>query len=254
MYIKREIRDGVGILSFNKPERHNAFDDEGQAEMLDAFTWAQKSKDFNVVLMRGEGRSFSSGRDTTKLGVRKPGVQHHEFLKEATENIRTLLDMGKPMIAAVKGATIGGAAEMAMMCDFRVSSTDLRFSLPEVKHGVCVDQGGSALAVALVGPARAKYLLMSGEMLDARTAYDWGLVDFLVGPEELDAKALEIAGKIANNPHRAVLAAKGLVDDIWSDRVRAAMRRELTNQLVLFDSEEFAQLREKRLRQSTAAP
>jgi enoyl-CoA hydratase/carnithine racemase len=254
MYIKRDVQDGVGILSFNKPERHNAFDDEGQAEMLEAFTWAQKSKDFTVVLMRGEGRSFSSGRDTSKLGVRQPGVQHHEFLKEATRNIHALLDMGKPMIAAVKGATIGGAAEMAMMCDFRVSSTDLRFSLPEAKHGVCVDQGGSALVSSLIGPARAKYLLMTGDMLDAKTAYEWGLVDFLVAPEELDAKALEIAVRIARNPQRAVSAAKSLVDDIWSDVIRAAMRRELTTQLVLFGSEEFAELREKRQRQAAAKP
>jgi enoyl-CoA hydratase len=202
--------------------------------------------------MRGEGRSFSSGRDTSKLGVRKPGVQHHEFLKEATENIHALLNMGKPMIAAVKGATIGGAAEMAMMCDFRVSSTDLRFSLPEVKYGVCVDQGGSALAAALIGPARAKYLLMTGDIIDAKTAYEWGLVDFVVSPEELDAKALEIAARIAKNPQRAVLAAKGLVDDLWSDTVRAAMRRELTNQLVLFGSEEFAELRQLRMRQFEA--
>lgn len=252
MYIKREIRDGVGILSFNKPERHNAFDDEGQAEMLEAFTWARTAKDCKVVLMRGEGRSFSSGRDTSKLGVRVAGVEHYDFLKEATRNIYALLDMGKPMIAAIKGATIGGAAEMAMMCDFRISSSELKFSLPEVRHGVSVDQGGSALVYALAGPARAKYLLMTGDFIDARTAYEWGLVDFIVHPDELDTKAFEMAVRIAMNPPRAVMAARNLIDDIWSDPVRAAIRRELNNQLALYGSHEFAALRDERLRRSSA--
>jgi enoyl-CoA hydratase/carnithine racemase len=252
MYVKREVRQEVGILTFNKPEVHNAFDDDDQQEMLEAFRWAQQSEDFKVVLLRGEGRSFCSGRDARKMGERQPGISHYHFMKEVTKNIRTLLDLGKPLVAAVKGATIGGGAEMALVADFRLSSTDLKFSLPEVKYGLAVDQGGSELAASLIGPARTKYLLMTGDMINAQTAYDWGLVDFLLSPEELDAKAFEIAARIANNANRAVLAAKALVDESWSDAVRAAMRREFTNQLALFASEEFVEMRQKRRQQLAA--
>lgn len=246
MYITKEIRDGVAILSFNKPEVHNAFDDEATAEAIEAFQWAKKSRDFKVVLLRGEGKSFCTGRDVRKMGERPPGMSHYDFMKDGQAQIMSLLDLGKPLIAAVKGGTIGGGAEIAMIADIRISATDLKFALPEVKFGLNVDQGGSALAASLIGPSRTKWLLMSGASIDGKTAYEWGLVDFLVSPEELDAKAFEMAAKIAANPYRAVCASKELVDELWADGVRAAMRRELVNQLALFGSEDFVALREQR--------
>lgn len=245
-YMLKEVKDGVGILTFNKPEVHNAMDDAAQAEITEAFGWAQKNKDVRVVVLRGEGKSFHAGRDVRVMGVRPPGVSHFDFMREGQQNIRTLLDMGKPTIAAMKGACLGGGAEYALCCDIRVSSTDLKFSLPEVKYGLAVDQGGSAMAASLIGPSKTKWLLMTGDSIDAKTAHAWGLSDFLVEPDQLDAKVLEIAAKIAANPNRAVLAAKDLVDEIWADGVRSAIRRELTHQMALFGSEEFAELRAKR--------
>ncbi|MGE0387877.1 MAG: enoyl-CoA hydratase/isomerase family protein [Gammaproteobacteria bacterium] len=252
MYVKKEIRDGVCVMSLNKPEVHNAFDDEASAELIQALAWARDSREFKVLLLRGEGRSFCTGRDVRKMGERPPGMSHYEFMKAGQAQIRGLLDLGKPYIAAVRGAAIGGGAELAMIADFRIGSTDLKFSLPECKYGLAVDQGGSALAASLIGPARTKYLLMSGDSIDGKTAYEWGLIDFLLPPEEVDAKAFEIAARIAKNPGRAVLAGKELVDELWADGIRAAIRRELTQQLALFASEDFLELREKRRTQAAA--
>lgn len=251
-YMKTELKDGVGILTFNKPEVHNAMDDQAIGEMYDAFMWAKDSKDVRVVILRGEGKSFHTGRDVRAMGVRPPGVSHYDFMKFGQRNIVALLEMGKPTIAAMKGGTFGGGAELALCCDIRVTSTELKFSLPEVKFGLAVDQGGSALVASLIGPSKTKWLLMTGDTIGAQMAMDWGLADFMVAPEELDAKVLEIAAKIAANPNRAVLAAKELVDELWADGVRAAIRRELTTQLALFGSEEFAELRAKR--QAAAKP
>jgi enoyl-CoA hydratase len=254
MFVKKEIREDVCILSFNNPELHNALDDESMADLREAFAWAQQSKDFKVVLLRGEGRSFCSGRNTRKLGQRKAGERQYDYMKLATTSIRTLLDLGKPLVAAMRGGAIGAGAEMALVADFRVASTDLKFSLPEVNLGLAVDQGGSALCSTLIGPARTKYLLMTGNKIDAQTAYEWGLVDFLVSPEELDAKAFEMALAIAKQPsYRAVMASKELVDELWSDTVRAAMRRELTSTVALLYSEEFAETKEKLAAQRAAA-
>lgn len=252
-YMKTEIRDGVGILSFNKPEVHNAMDDEAQAEMFDAFQWAKNTPDVKVVILRGEGRSFHTGRDVRAMGQRKEGVKHYDFLKEGQGNIVTLLGMGKPTIAAVHGGCIGGGAEYALCCDIRVSSTDLKFSLPEVKYGLAVDQGGSALCSSLIGPSKTKWLLMSGDRVDAKTAYEWGLVDFIVEPEELDEKAFDMALRISKNPQRAVMAAKDLVDELWAEGVRAAIRREFVNQLALYGSEDFQELRDQRAAANAAA-
>lgn len=245
-YMKTEVVDGVGILSFNKPEVHNAMDDQATIEIHDAFTWAKQNKDIRVVVLRGEGKSFHTGRDVRVMGVRPPGVTHYEFMKEGQRNIVALLEMGKPTIAAMKGGTLGGGAELALCCDIRVTSTELKFALPEVKFGLAVDQGGSAMAASLIGPSRTKWLLMTGDTINAQTALDWGLADFMVEPDDLDPTVMDIAAKIARNPSRAVLAAKELVDELWADGVRAAIRRELTTQLALFGSEEFAELRAKR--------
>lgn len=251
-YMKTDVVDGIGILSFNKPEVHNAMDDEAVAEMYEAFVWAKQNKDIRVVVLRGEGKSFHTGRDVRSMGVRPAGVTHYDFMKFGQRNIVTLLDMGKPTIAAMKGGTLGGGAELALCCDIRVTSSELKFALPEVKFGLAVDQGGSALVASLIGPSKTKWLLMTGDTVNAQTAMDWGLADFMVAPEELDAKVMEIAAKIAGNPFRAVLAAKDLVDELWADDVRAAIRRELVAQLALFGSEEFAELRAKR--QAAAKP
>ncbi len=246
MFIKKEIREDVCIMSFNKPDVHNAFDDEAQDEFDAALRWATASKEFKVLLLRGEGKSFCSGRDVRAMGVRPEGVSHYEFMTQGQDKIKMLLGLGKPLIAAVKGVTYGGGAEYALVADFRVSSTDLRFALPEVKYGLAVDQGGSALAATLIGPSRTKLLLMTGNTINAKTAYEWGLVDILAEPEELDNTAFELAAKIAKNPSRAVLAAKNLVNELWSDEIQAAIRRELTQQLALFASEDFLKLREQR--------
>ena len=146
MYIKREVREDVCILSFNKPEVHNAIDEEGMDDMLETFTWARQSKDFRVVLLRGEGKSFCSGADTNMIGNRRSGVSHYDHMVASTRSIRVLLDIGKPLLAAVRGATLGAGAELALVCDFRVAAADLKFSLPEAKYGLSVDQGGSAMA------------------------------------------------------------------------------------------------------------
>jgi enoyl-CoA hydratase len=245
-YMNTEIRDGVGILSFNKPEVHNAMDDQAIADMHAALCWARDTPEVKVVVLRGEGKSFHTGRDVRAMGVRPPGVSHYDFMKAGQRNIQVLLAMGKPTLAAIKGGTLGGGAEFALCCDIRVTASDLKFALPEVKFGLAVDQGGSALCASLIGPSKTKWLLMTGDSIGAQTALDWGLADFLVAPEELDAVVLDIAARIAGNPQRAVLAAKELVDELWADGVRAAIRRELTLQLALFSSEEFLALREAR--------
>lgn len=244
-YIKTEISDGIGILSFNKPEVHNAFDDEAGNEWAEALKETKANKAIRVVVLRGEGKSFHAGRDVRAMGG-STERNHWEFLKEGQQSILNLLDMGKPTIAAVKGAAIGGGAEIALGCDIRISAPNLKMALPEVKYALAVDQGGSAMVTALAGPSRAKWLLMSGDTIDAQTALSWGLVDKVVELEELDNSALELARRIAANPYQSVLTTRDLVNVFWTDEVRAAVKREYINQIALYGSEDFLALRAKR--------
>ena len=240
------LSDGIRTITFNRPEVHNAFDDEMGDRMLEAFREARDCKETRVVILRGEGKSFLAGRDVRAMGERPPGVTHFQFMTHGQQSIRALIDIEAPIIAAVKGAALGGGAEVAMVADIRVGTPSVKFALPEIDFGLCVDQGGSALAMSLIGPSKTKYLMLTGDRVKADQALEWGMLDFLVEEEELDAKVMEIAQKIAAKSWTAVLAAKGLVNELWRDEMRAAMRRELTQQLALYGSEEFEQLREAR--------
>jgi enoyl-CoA hydratase len=251
-FVDMRLEEGVFTISFNRPEVHNAFHDQFGDELQKALEEARDNKDVGVIILRGEGKSFCSGRDFREMGERPPGVTHHAYMTDGQQKMKIIIDMGKPIIAALKGAVYGGGAEYAMAADIRLAAPTTKIALPEVNYGLAVDQGGSALACSLIGPSRTKWMLMTGDAIDAQTALDWGMVDFLAPLEELDAKAQELGRKIMSKPRRAVLAAKELVDELWADGVRAAIRRELQQQLALFASEDFEALRERRRAEKAA--
>jgi enoyl-CoA hydratase/carnithine racemase len=242
------FEDGVGILSFNRPEKHNAGARGPDADA--AWEWALTTPEVRCIILRGEGKSFNSGRDTTLLGTRPSGDSDYEFVRKSQLSRLHGMLHPKPIIAAVKGYAIGGGFEAALACDFRVGSTDAKVCLAEVKYGILPDMGGTQLLTALIGPARTKYMVMSGDFVDAKTAYEWGIFDFLVEPEELDARTLSIAKTIASRSPTAVTIAKQLVDQMHAGAIVNGIRQELLAQTVLFRTEDYqeqrAALREKR--------
>jgi enoyl-CoA hydratase/carnithine racemase len=244
------FEDGVAIVSLNRPEKHNAIDDATSAELRDALHAAIANSEARAILLRGEGASFCSGRDTTQLGQRAHDESDFAFVRRAQDGRLAMLDAPKPIIGALKGHVIGGGMEMALACDIRVAATDVRMRLPEILYGILPDTGGTQLLGALIGPSKTKYLVMTGEALDAQLAEKWGMVDFVVPPDQLDARALAIAKQIAANSPMAVAMAKQLVDQQWADTMRRGTRLELLAQTTLFKSADYqearAALREKR--------
>jgi enoyl-CoA hydratase len=242
----RELRDGVAILSFNRPEKHNA--GAGDPE---AWEWALRDPNVRAVVIRGEGKSFHTGRDTTLLGTRASGQSDLEFVRHATTSRVNQLMYAKPIIAAVKGYAIGGGFEQALSADIRVGSREAKVCLAEIKYGILPDTGGTQMLTALVGPARAKYMTLTADFVDARTAYDWGIFDFLMDtPEECDAKAIEIATTIASRSPAAVEMGKQLIDQMYVPAIINGVRQELLAQSALFQTgdykEQRAALRENR--------
>jgi len=228
------VADGVAIISLNRPDKHNAVDDELHEEFV--ATWAQVTADpaARVILLRGEGRSFCSGRDTAALGR---GPSHDSALASirAHQQFRqTELDTPKPVIAAMHGHVLGGGLEIALAADIRIAATDTRLAFPEIRYGLMTDTGGAPLATMLAGPARAKWLLMTGTPIDANRALAWGLVDEVVAPEELDAVAGALAAAIATAPPDALAMIKQTVDGFWHGAVQAGMRAELLGMVALF--------------------
>lgn len=228
----------VGVITLNRPHRHNASDDAMATAMAEAVVAMLEDRQVRVVLMQGAGKSFSTGRDTAAMGVRPPGVTDFSHVSLSQKRKLQIMDSQKPFVAAVRGYAIGGGCELALECDIRVASETAQFSLPEIDHGIITDGGGSVLAAALAGPSRAKYMLMTGERIGAAQALQWGLVDFVVPDEELDAKAMEVARKIAARPPIHVAIAKQLCDGVHGDQIRRGIREELVAITALYKTDD----------------
>jgi enoyl-CoA hydratase/carnithine racemase len=237
------VTDGVGVITFNRPEVHNAMDDEAARLYKQVLDHALEDDGVRAVLLQGAGKSFCSGRDTTMLGHRAKDESDYHFVLRHQQKRLAVLDSPKPFIAALKGAAIGGGCETALACDIRVSDTTLKMALPEIHYGILPDTGGTQLMTALIGPSRTKYMVMTGERIDAQTALDWGAVDFVVPPEELDARALDIARKIAAKPPIALAMAKTMIDQIHGPAVRNGIAQELLAQTALFKTEDYQEAR-----------
>jgi enoyl-CoA hydratase/carnithine racemase len=238
-----ELREGVRILSLNRPERHNALDDETSELFQSHLERAFGEPESRVILIRGEGKSFCSGRDISVLGHRARDESDFHFVRRHQQARLGMLDCIKPIVAAVKGAALGGGCEMALAADIRVASTDLKMGMPEINYGLLPDTGGTQYLAVLVGPSRAKYLVLSGDRIDGKTALEWGAIDFLVAPEELDERAFAIARNMASKPPIALAMGKQMIDQGHIGAIKAGIGAELLAQTALFRTDDYAEAR-----------
>lgn len=245
--LKLAVADGVATISLNRPERHNAIDDELHDDLVSAWDEVLADPAARVVLLRGEGRSFCSGRDTAQLGQRVQSESDLAFIRRHQQSRITQLDSPKPVIAALRGSVLGGGLEMALAADIRVAASDLRMAFPEIRYGLMSDTGGSAFATMLAGPSRAKWMLMTGRPVDASRALAWGLVDEVVAPDEVDDTAAALAREIAAGPPEALAMIKQTVDGLWHGALHGALRAELLAQVALFGGADYQERKRARL-------
>lgn len=239
-----EDREGVRYLSLNRPEKHNAMDDPLVDEFGACLVEAIAS-DARVIVVRGEGRSFSSGRDTRSLA--------NDDERSALEQIRSIQAIAasmtrspKPVIAALHGHVLGMACEFALAADIRIAADDTKIGLPEVDHALVTDNGAATRVAVLAGPSRAKHLLMSGAAIDAATALSWGLVDRVVPSADLHDATHELASSLARKSPLALAVAKELIDQVHAGPIAAGIRSEGLAQLVLLASEDHHELQSAR--------
>lgn len=225
-----EVNNHVGVITLNRPEAMNALTYQLYADLEDAV----RNSEARVLVITGSGRAFCSGDDVKQiLGGNKPAPEGFRERSERSGGLTpaadALLHTDLPVIAAVNGAAVGWGMELALMADMRVASENAKFGELFVVRGLCCDAPGLGRLAQLVGRERTAELLFTGDVIDAATAREIGLVGRVVPHEELMPTALALAERIAQNPPLAVQSLKaGLrrtLDPDWRDTGRWALEQ-----------------------------
>ena len=243
------IDDHVAIVSMNRPERHNAFTDAMDAlffDLMDECAARATAGEVRCVIWRGEGKSFSSGRDTKELGIRPEGVSDLEYIEAGHRRTRVLYAMPVPIVVALKGWALGGSFERALLCDIRIAAEGAKMSLPEVGHGVIPDSGGAARIHQMAGHGLAADLALTGRVLTAAEALQHGIVSRVVPDERLDDEVREVASTIAARSPLAVRFATNVIRGLGVPDVERTLNEEKIAQNSIFASDDYAELKAAR--------
>lgn len=208
--IKYELIDNTALLEFNNPPV-NVLNMETLDELAQLINDVSENTKVKVVILIGAGRSFIAGADLADM--KKYGVlQARKFAQKGQETLKMLENMAQPVIAAINGFALGGGCEVALACDIRIASEKAQFAQPEVNLGIIPGFGGTQRLARTIGIGRAKELIFTGDMIDAKTAESIGLVNRVVEHDNLKQEALLLAQKISSRGPVAISMAKTVIN------------------------------------------
>jgi 2-(1,2-epoxy-1,2-dihydrophenyl)acetyl-CoA isomerase len=234
-----EEQEHIVKITLNNPERKNAFDLETRLELMEVFEKIRDDNAVKAIIMTGAGDAFSSGGDiATMVGEEFTAVGARMRLKRAHRLIRTMLEIEKPIIAAINGAAAGGGISAALACDILIASDRARFLFSFVKIGVAPDLGSYYLLPLRIGVPRAKELFLTGAVIDAPEAERMGLVNRMVPHNKLMKEAFTLASNFATGPSQSYAMIKSALNR-WPTALETFLEMESTMQAVAFSSEDF---------------
>lgn len=213
-----ERRGKVAVLTINRPDAMNALGAPGDGDQVAAACAAiNADPSIRCVVLTGAGRAFSAGGDVKAMQARTgafggSGVEIREGYRGNIHRVvRAIYGLEVPSIAAVNGAAIGLGCDVACMTDIRIAAEEAKFGVTFLKLGLIPGDGGAWLLPRTIGMSRAAELLFTGDVIDAKTACDWGLVSKVVPQEGLMDAALDLANRVAEQPPHALRLAKTLL-------------------------------------------
>lgn len=222
-HIKTSLDGGVLTVTLARPEKKNAITQAMYAALSDAVEGARIDDAVRVVLFRAEGDSFSAGNDIADFiaigsqAAAPTDMSVFRFLK-------ALADLDKPAVAAVRGRAVGIGLTMLLHCDMVVVAEDALLSAPFINLALAPEAASSMLLPAVLGHQRAFEIFALGEPIDGRTALAWGLANRAVAAEQVEALAVELAGRLAARAPNSIRKTKALMRD--AERLWALMQRE----------------------------
>lgn len=235
------VTDGVGRITFNQPEKRNAMSVAmwaGLEQALDAFG---KDAAVRCVVLAGAGdKAFVSGADISQFdALRSDADAQREYSRQTAGGRRRLAAFPKPVIAEIRGFCMGGGLGIAMSCDIRLAAEGSQFGIPAAKLGIAYGFDMVRHLVALVGPAHAHMILMSGERFPAAEAERMGLVNRVVPAEALADEVTRLTRTIAANAPLSLLANKKTVQAVLSDRAERDIAALDAAMAACFDSQDY---------------
>jgi enoyl-CoA hydratase/carnithine racemase len=241
-----DYEGSVAVISYNRPEKHNAFSDSMDARLFEILGELRGRSGVRAVIWRGEGPSFSSGRDLGQLGVRTEDLSDLEFIERGHRGTRQLFELPCPTLVALKGWVIGGSFERALLCDVRVAGESARMRLPEIQHGVVPDSGGTARLFQMAGHGLAADLALTGRVLGAEEALRHGIVSRVVPDDELDDTVMGMAQAIAATPEFTVKMFLRTLRRLANPMVEQSLGEEAVTQAAVFASQDYAEFKAAR--------
>jgi len=244
--VRLEVDGAVATITNDNPDKHNAFDDDIDEELIAIFDDLARRTDVRAVVWRGEGKSFSSGRDASSIGTMKTELSHHELMRRGHRGIQRIWDIDAPIIVACKGWVMGGSFQRALLCDIRIAAEGTRFRLPELTYGVIPDTGGVGALYEMCGHGVVSDLVLTGRIMSAEEALAHGVISRIVPADELDATAREMADQIAGAPAVTVKMAREVIRHLAQPQIRTSMADEMIYQTFINKSDDFAEMRAAR--------
>jgi enoyl-CoA hydratase len=200
---------GIATITFNRPKVLNALTAATMRELSAAIDELDRDPDVRCIVLTGAGeKAFIAGADINELRAISSAADGAAFARRGQATLFRIENLDKPVIAAINGYALGGGCELAMACDMRIAADSAKMGLPEINLGIIPGYGGTQRLPRLVGKGRAKWLILTGDMITAPEALRIGLVDMVVPAAELMDKARELARTLAAKAPLAVAWAK----------------------------------------------
>ena len=236
-------RAGVGWLTINNPERRNAISLEMWEAMGSAFQEFENDAEVRCVVMRGAGdKAFASGADISQFDEHRSNADAAEAYGKVSKGVRQqMIAFEKPLIAMIRGFCMGGGLGIAMTADLLIAADDAVFAIPAARLSIAYDFVNLSNLVHLVGPIKAKEILLTARRFDAGEALQMGLINSVVPVAGLEAAVDDLTGCLVDNAPLSLKASKLTIDEVVKDAGERDMARVEALSRACFDSEDYAE-------------
>ncbi len=239
------VADQVANITFTRPEKLNALTFEGYADLRDLLHEIPSRGDVRVIVLRGEGKAFSSGGDVHEIIGELLKMRSHElldFTRMTGEVVKAMRECPVPIVAVIHGIAAGAGSVLALASDFRIVSRSGKFAFLFTKVGLAgADMGSAYLLPRLIGLGRATQLLMLGDTISAEVADQFGLVSVLVEDEEIESQLNALVHRLIEGPAFAYAQTKALLSRELDMSLSGALELEAMTQALLMTTEDYAE-------------